>query len=68
MTSLRPACKFTIDDDHDADDPNADLDDHLCTLIAREEGHIDDTALHRGRVLVHDSVHLRVTDVHVLVS
>ena len=43
------------------------LDDHLGALVAGKERHVDGAALHRGRVLVHDGVHLGVTDIHVLV-
>lgn len=36
------------------------LDDELSTFITREEGHVDGTAFHVGRVFVHDGIQLRV--------
>ena len=42
------------------------LNDHLGTLIAREECHINGATFDAGRVLVHDGVHLCVAHIHVL--
>ena len=46
--------------------PDARLDDHLGTLVAGEQGHVDDTVGYALGVLVKDGVHLCVADVHVL--
>lgn len=42
------------------------LNDHLGTLIARKECHINGAAFNARRVLVHDGIHLCVAHVHVL--
>ena len=43
------------------------LDDHLGTLVAGEQPHIDVAARNALRVLVEDGIHLSVTHVQVLV-
>ena len=55
---------FVREVDHRLD---ARLNDHLGTLVTGEESHIDAAVGDFLRVLVQDGVHLRVTDVHVLV-
>ena len=46
--------------------PDARLDDHLGTLVAGEQGHVDDAVGYALGVFVEDGVHLCVADVHVL--